>query len=254
MSLEFKNNFSNLKDSVLVYSTNKLPTELVSFFEENVDFDSKTKKYEKADSTFGRAEVIKLVYETQNYVVRIYKRGGIVRSINKSLFGKNIGYPLNSRPVFEYNILCQLRKSGIKVPQVISCLVKSRFSLFYQGALITKEIVKAENLLSLMIKRELDILEIAEYCFLAGKEVRKVLEMGILHVDLHPGNVLISNGSAFLIDFDKAKKFENYLEIKEADLSFLTERWNRAVNKRVEQTGDAQIWNSSFVSGLKGPI
>jgi 3-deoxy-D-manno-octulosonic acid kinase len=62
-----------------------------------------------------------------------------------------------------------------------------------------------------------------------GKQVGILIKNRIFHVDLHPGNVLVSNdGRAFIVDFDKARIFTG----GEAALRELyLRRWRRAVIK-----------------------
>jgi len=59
-------------------------------------------------------------------------------------------------------------------------------------------------------------------------QVRTLINHGILHVDLHPGNILVNpEGRVFLIDFDKARWYKNSRGLKEKYLC----RWRRAVDK-----------------------
>jgi len=61
-----------------------------------------------------------------------------------------------------------------------------------------------------------------------SSQVSALIEHGILHVDLHPGNVLVNpEGRLFLIDFDKARLYKNSRGLKDKYLR----RWRRAVDK-----------------------
>jgi tRNA A-37 threonylcarbamoyl transferase component Bud32 len=254
MSINNKNKFKKIGAGLLFYTEEELSLDLINFFVKEVSFDSKIKKFESSDNTFGRAQVIKLDFEQQFFIIRIYKRGGFYSKITESLFLKSITFPLNSRPFNEYQVLRLLKKNGIRVPSVTAFILKPSLCLFYKGALITKEILGAENLLSHMLKdgSSVSVLKIAEYSFLAAKEAIKALNLGILHVDLHPGNVLVETDSVYLIDFDKAKVNRNQIETIKQDKDFLCQRWNRSIEKRIENKSNAKMYIDSFYSGVWG--
>ena len=62
-----------------------------------------------------------------------------------------------------------------------------------------------------------------------AEQVNRLINAGILHVDLHPGNVLIEeDGGVFLVDFDKA----HHVAYERSALRDLyLRRWRRAVIK-----------------------
>ena len=61
------------------------------------------------------------------------------------------------------------------------------------------------------------------------EQISALIKNNILHVDLHPGNVIIDNqNSAYILDFDKGDIFSgNKYKLKSRYLS----RWNRAIQK-----------------------
>jgi predicted unusual protein kinase regulating ubiquinone biosynthesis (AarF/ABC1/UbiB family) len=74
----------------------------------------------------------------------------------------------------------------------------------------------------------------------------------MLHTDLHPGNVLVLADSIYLIDFDKAKMYSNRIKLQKHDKDFLCQRWNRSIEKRIDNKSNAKIYIDSFYSGVWG--
>ena len=74
-----------------------------------------------------------------------------------------------------------------------------------------------------------------------------MLDAGVYHPDLHPGNVMIDpQGQAWLIDFDKAVLFSEP-ELGDRCIA-LGMRWRRSVRKH----GLSESFCESFDRGLKG--
>ena len=60
-------------------------------------------------------------------------------------------------------------------------------------------------------------------------QISALIENRILHVDLHPGNVVVDRtGKVYLLDFDKGRVYRgNRQELKKRYMS----RWQRAIRK-----------------------
>jgi 3-deoxy-D-manno-octulosonic acid kinase len=120
--------------------------------------------------------------------------------------------------------LSRLKNLGLGVPTPIAFAYAG--ALFYHAWLVTKEIQNAETL------AELSNINPAR-CRTAmknlGPQLSLLITHRILHVDLHPGNVLVdTDGRAFLIDFDKARKWRWGSERLRRRYR---NRWQRAVAK-----------------------
>ena len=76
------------------------------------------------------------------------------------------------------------------------------------------------------------------------EQILLLIQNGILHVDLHPGNIVIDgDNQVFLVDFDKGKIYQgNREKLKNRYLS----RWQRAVNKH----GLPNMLNEMLIEGL----
>lgn len=153
-------------------------------------------------------------------VIKYYRRGGLVRYLVKQKYlkcGKTRGQK-------EYELLQKVRNLGINTPEPIVFAYRGR--LFYQAWLVTKEIKQHQTLaqISLSNKNRARILmkEVV-------KQVSMLIKNSILHVDLHPGNIIVDKrNQIYLLDFDKGRLFSgNKIKLKSRYLN----RWSRAVAK-----------------------
>lgn len=169
----------------------------------------------------GRARVA--VGEVQGIgqvVVKHYMRGG--------LLGKFVGrrYLRNgmTRCEGEFNLLQVARSAGISVPEPVAFI--SQGALWYRAWLVTKEIKDEQSLAELSLSDEEHARDFMEEVV---KQVTLLIERGIWHVDLHPGNILIDSSSkVYLLDFDKARCVsQDRNELRDRYIC----RWRRAVIK-----------------------
>jgi len=153
-------------------------------------------------------------------VVKYYTRGGLLRYVVKRRYlkwGK-------TRCQIEYELLQKVRNLGVNAPEPIA--YASLGGLFYKGWLVTREIRQKQTLAELSCADE-------EHAHIVMKDlidhVSTLINNNILHVDLHPGNVLVdSDDRVFLLDFDKARlSRRNKNKLRDHYLS----RWRRAVIK-----------------------
>ncbi len=153
-------------------------------------------------------------------VIKHYFRGGVLRHINRRTYLKLTG----TRGRFEFELLTRIRDMGVNAPEPVAFAHKGR--LFYQAWLVTKKIPEAQTLADLSRSAP----ERAKAVMPALiDQVKLMIEAGVLHVDLHPGNALIdAEETVFIIDFDKAKtgrKNRSMLHRR------YLRRWERAVKK-----------------------
>lgn len=169
----------------------------------------------------GRTQVQVAELEgTGPVVIKPYFRGGLLRHINRRTYlalGK-------TRSRAEFEMLRHVRQIGINAPEPVAFAAQGSF--FYRAWLVTEQIPDAVTL--------------SQLCFSEPERARRVLagvvrqmeiliDNGIHHVDLHPGNVLVDRGDrACLIDFDRAKTGvhnKGKLRLR------LVKRWMRAADK-----------------------
>jgi 3-deoxy-D-manno-octulosonic acid kinase len=153
-------------------------------------------------------------------VVKQYTRGGWLRKVVKSKYLK-CG---KTRGQLEYEFLQIVRNLGINAPAPL--VWASRGHLVYSAWLVTRHIFPSQSLIQLSLENE----------DLAGRAMRstvdqilRLIQNKILHVDLHPGNVIVDpEGRVFLLDFDKGQIYHGSKQ--QLHDRYYT-RWKRAVVK-----------------------
>ena len=153
-------------------------------------------------------------------VIKHYRRGGLLRYFIKRRYLKSG----KTRAQREFELLDTVGKLGVNVPQPIAFAYCGR--LFYRAWLITREIQQPVSLAGLSMKDEKKTGRVMESVI---TQISSLIQNQILHVDLHPGNVVVdSAGKVYLMDFDKGKVYHgNRQQLKNRYLA----RWQRAVNK-----------------------
>lgn len=154
-----------------------------------------------------------------NVFVKHYSHGGVLRSITGGYF---IGAG-KSRSEVEFEMLETVRQMGINAPRPIA--IVRRGALVYETWLLMEEISETRSLVDLQ-NDEGDLYDALQSL---TKQVLALVKNKILHVDLHPGNVLVEpSGKVSIIDFDKAVRYHGE-EHQLRDLYI--RRWRRAVIK-----------------------
>lgn len=153
-------------------------------------------------------------------IIKHYHRGGLIRYFNRNKYikwGK-------TRCQMEFDGMEHAKKCNINVPDPI--LTAHKGALFYQCWLVTREISGLKSLAELCIENENRIDHMMSQ---VKRELTKMIENNIYHVDFHPGNVLFDeNNKPYIIDFDKAYIFNG--KRRKLVKKYLN-RWNRAVKK-----------------------
>jgi 3-deoxy-D-manno-octulosonic acid kinase len=121
-------------------------------------------------------------------------------------------------------MLERVRALGVRAPKPLVFVTKG--SLFYSTWLVMHELTDVRTLVEVSMHDE-ELLGVAMERL--ADQMRIVVAHRILHVDLHPGNVLVgADGAVSLVDFDKARVFSGSV----SDLSEVyLRRWRRAVIK-----------------------
>lgn len=204
-------------------------------------------------SIMGRGTVRYIMLASgRKVVVRKGLRGGFISRFNAETYFQSPSTDISdARQVRELEILDFLLEKQVAVPQPVAAFIQYLpFHIGYQGFLATQDI-GGHNLLHLgssVVISEMGEDAFKQYCHSAGVEARKMLNAGVYHPDLHPGNVLYSNsGKIYLIDFDNAQYLGGLLSRAEAQRK-ISQRWARACSKHfLEDFGIAP-----FEEGLRG--
>lgn len=152
--------------------------------------------------------------------VKHYSHGGMLRSITAGRF-LGVG-PVRSRVEFE--MLEQVRSYGVNAPKPYAII--KRGSVVYGTWLVMEELSEVRTLVEVQ-RGEGD--ELHRVMTALGEQLTVLVEKRILHIDLHPGNVLVSpDGKVYIVDFDKAHYFRGAASTLR---DLYLRRWRRAVIK-----------------------
>jgi 3-deoxy-D-manno-octulosonic acid kinase len=153
-------------------------------------------------------------------VVKYYTRGGLIHYLVKRRYlkwGK-------TRSQIEYELLQKIRKIGINAPEPV--VQAYRGHLFYKAWLVTREIRHPLSLVRLSMQDETLARRAANS---VTEQISLLIQNNILHVDLHPGNVVVDDqGRVFLVDFDKGRIYSgSKTDLRDRYIA----RWRRAIIK-----------------------
>ncbi|MDZ7832958.1 MAG: lipopolysaccharide kinase InaA family protein [Desulfobacterales bacterium] len=168
-------------------------------------------------------------------VIKPYHRGGILRHFNRRTY-INTGMP---RSQAEFMRLDYVRQIGVNAPEPVAFATRGR--LFYHAWLVTKELPAARSLADAALNpANLP----GDAVSRTAAHINRLIRHRILHVDLHPGNVLLdAENRVYIIDFDKARITRQSTE--QLALRYCR-RWQRAVAKY----GLPEELNESFQRGV----
>lgn len=169
----------------------------------------------------GRTSVCPLQLDgVGSVVIKHYRRGGLMRYIIKRRYLR-IG---KTRAQHEFELLNIADTIGINVPQPIAYAHGGR--LFYKAWLVTRAIREPVSLVSLSLQNEEKARAAVQS---TAAQIALLIQNKILHVDLHPGNVVVdAEGKVYLLDFDKGTVYHGRRQkLKDRYIG----RWQRAVVK-----------------------
>ncbi len=165
---------------------------------------------------------IAVIEDLGRVVIKHYFRGGILRHIIRRTYLKTG----KSRCRAEFETLTAVSRMGVNVPHPVAFASKSKGFFFYHAWLVTKEIPSGVTLAELSRsaphRAEAVMPEVTA-------QINRLIKHRLLHVDLHPGNVLIDSDShVYLIDFDRAR---SGIKSRSRLAAYYRKRWRRAVVK-----------------------
>jgi 3-deoxy-D-manno-octulosonic acid kinase len=169
----------------------------------------------------GRTSIKTLSFRDKRLlIIKEYFRGGWLRHLNKKYYLR-LG---KTRSQLEFEALQLAREAGVNCPEPLAFVFCGK--LFYRNWLLLRKINNSQTLSEIAITDPKRAQEIMPKLVI---ELQKLIDAKILHVDLHPGNVLLDEqNSVYLIDFDKARR----VRLKEKILQKLyLNRWRRAIQK-----------------------
>ncbi|VVS90558.1 lipopolysaccharide kinase InaA family protein [Desulfoluna spongiiphila] len=155
----------------------------------------------------------------KHVAIKPYLRGGLMGKVNrKYYFGRG-----KSRAARECELLDRLTGTEVSTPTPLGFIESGRV---LRRCWLLMETVPHDHTLASAPLTESQ--KEALFARLAP-QMKALLDLGIHHVDLHPGNIIVTHkGLPVLIDFDKARIG---IEDKKALSELYVKRWARAVIK-----------------------
>ncbi|KHT46355.1 3-deoxy-D-manno-octulosonic acid kinase [Alteromonas marina] len=148
----------------------------------------------------GRGTTIFIEHEGQHWVLRHFKRGGLVGKILSDQYFFN-GVE-RSRPFEEFSLLEYMRGEGLLVPVPVAARIHRR-GLIYRGDLITLSIPNSRDLHHVLCQQPLSQREWHE----VGRALARMHNCQVYHHDANIRNIMIdSDKQIWLIDFDRCSK------------------------------------------------
>jgi len=174
-----------------------------------------------ADVLGGRRKVFSMnIQGLGEVVIKSYARGGIPGVFVKETYlrGGKI------RSLSEFQWLARAKGIGLPVPNPLACVWKG--NLFYKCWLIMESIGPHKTLAQISLSDEKLVKQLLP---VIREKIFLLVRHNILHVDLHPGNILLNDQNfPFIVDFDKARYYSGS---KEKLIEKYTGRWERSVKK-----------------------
>lgn len=189
----------------------------------------------------GRGSVFFFGYGDRDYVLRHYRRGGMVaRFVTDRYIWTGLR---NSRPWREWHLLAAAYGKGLPVPKPFAArLIKN--GMFYTADLITHRITGGVSLAESLTT---GCPEEAVWRKV-GSVIRQFHDAGIEHADLNAHNILLTGEEVFLIDFDNGRMhgsggYRNRLHgWRQRNLQRLRRSLNKLCGQRVAFRFSAMDW------------
>ncbi len=135
-------------------------------------------------------------------VLRWYRRGGALRHLVRDRY-----FGWRPRPLTELLTTETARRHGVPAVEVLAVRVDRLGGGFYRGAIVTREIERAETLAEVVLRRP-QAPERAATIDAVARAVSTMHDRGVHHRDLNAANILVQRDgdriAVHLIDFDRA--------------------------------------------------
>ncbi|BFM47868.1 3-deoxy-D-manno-octulosonic acid kinase [Marinomonas sp. THO17] len=193
----------------------------------------------------GRGDVWFIDSQYGKFVLRRYRRGGLIAKLSKRHF--MFAGIHRTRPWQELSLLEVMRNQGLPVPQPIAGMCRINKG-FYQAELLTATIEGATDLFELIKQQQNDQLNWNEI----GRVIALFHQAGIFHSDLNCHNIMIDNtGKVWLIDFDKCQQRKRDTSWMQNNLDRLKRSFDKEATKYPEFTVTDEQW-TALLAGYHG--
>jgi 3-deoxy-D-manno-octulosonic acid kinase len=145
----------------------------------------------------GRGTTYFFQYNNNEYVLRHYRRGGLIGRILSDQY-LYVGLE-KSRAWQEFKLLQHMRTLDLTCPTPIAAMLKRR-GLYYQADIISVRIPNAQDLHHILLEKRLS----ADVWQKIGQTIAKFHNHQVYHHDLNIHNIMLdAEHRVWLIDFDK---------------------------------------------------
>lgn len=181
-------------------------------------------------STFqGRAKLGFLRMEDGGTaLVRPYRHGGMLRHLTRGLF-----FTWPPRPFIELAMTEEVCRRGISTLEILAACVERVCGPIYRGWLVTRELLGARDLWSVLQDDFLDAGGKKALLESVARTLRRMHRRGVYHGDLNLKNILVRREAdqfnSYIIDFDKARLFPGEVPAEMAQKNVA--RLHRSVGK-----------------------
>jgi 3-deoxy-D-manno-octulosonic acid kinase len=184
----------------------------------------------------GRGAVHLFEHAGRRFVLRHYRRGGLVARISADRYlwlGEDF-----TRPVRELKLNLRMHAAGLPVPLPVAARFE-RDGMSYRGDLITEWLPDTQTL-----AQRLDADEIGLSTWAAiGRCLRRFQDYGLFHSDLNAHNILLRGADeVFLIDFDNGSRRKGGLW-RDSNLARLRRSLDKLEDARSQRRFDDAQWH-----------
>ncbi len=130
------------------------------------------------------------------FVLRHYRRGGLIAKISKDRYWFTT--EAETRSFAEWYLTYHLHRAGLPVPAPVAARYVREGS-WYRADLITQRIENSESLAQRLLQGPLSLTQ----WIAVGRCLRRFHDAGVCHADLNAHNILLTPEQVYVIDFDR---------------------------------------------------
>ncbi len=230
------------KQDHILYDAELIENPTTSYFEP----ESWRKRGALNGTAKGRGTTAFVHYAGQEYVLRHYRRGGMVARVVKDRY---IWRGLSqTRAWREWHLLAELWKKKLPVPQPVAARVL-RQGLFYRADILMRRIPESETLADSLMESAMAI----PLWRKLGQTLRNFHDSGVFHADLNASNILLGRQENFhLIDFDRGSLRRPNRNWQQANLLRLKRSLDKFADKAEKQQTCFYFSESDWQALLQG--
>lgn len=195
----------------------------------------------------GRGTTWFIEYNTQQWVLRHYYRGGLIGKCIKDSY-LYLGLK-RTRAALEFSLLTKMQHYDLPAPHPVAYRVIKN-GLFYHADLISQRIENSTDLVTILSEKPLTSSQWRNI----GTTIKKFHQQGIYHHDLNAHNILIDNNNkVWLIDFDRGEQRKVATSWQQNNLERLKRSFLKELNKLTIFHWQGHDWHD-FMQGYQSEI